>query len=217
MKSCLKIILYSVRICLFLVTAVFGQTAGAKTNLIVPAVEEWRDKVAASLHSTKPDYIVFVPEVSGKEVTDTGNEHFLVFDGPDHSLMAVWTQSTREGEPDQHIVFAQSKNEGETWTKPRIIAGPARPGDGLMASWAFPMVSRRGRIYVLYSQHVGKVDTFPHTTGRLTGIYSDDCGRTWSKPEPVAVPRTSRDNPDTTFPPNCITWQIGRASCRERV
>jgi hypothetical protein len=178
-----------------------------KTNNIVPPIEQWRDKVSASLHSTKPDYIVFVPEVSGKDVTDTGNEHFLVFDGPDKSLMAVWTQSTREGEPDQHIVFVQSHDKGKSWTKPRIIAGPAKPGGGLMASWAFPMVSKRGRIYVLYSQHVGKFDTFPHTTGRLTGIYSDNLGKSWSKPQPVPVPRTSRDNPDTSFPANCITWQ----------
>ncbi len=184
-----------------------AQTSNVKTNRIVPPVEQWRDKIPASLHSTKPDYIVFVPEVSGKEVTDTGNEHFLVFDGPDKSLMAIWTQSTREGEPDQHIVFSQSEDHGKTWAKPRIIAGPARPGDGLMASWAFPMVSKRGRIYVLYSQHVGKVDTFPHTTGQLTGIYSDDRGATWSKPQTIPVPRTSRDNPDTSFPANCITWQ----------
>lgn len=185
----------------------FAQTPAAKPDLTVPPLEPWRDKVPITLRSTKPDYVVFVPEVSGKDVTDTGNEHFLVFDGPEKSLMAIWTQSTREGEPDQHIVFSESKDKGKSWVKPRIIAGPAKPGDGLMASWAFPMVSKRGRIYVLYSQHVGKVDTFPHTTGQLTGIYSDDRGKTWSKPETVPIPRTSRDNPDTSFPANCITWQ----------
>jgi hypothetical protein len=192
---------------LILSPGAFAPTRAATPDLMVPLIEQWRDKVPVTLHSTKPDYVVFVPEVSGKEVTDTGNEHFLVFDGPDKSLMTIWTQSTREGEPDQHIVFSQSTNSGRTWTRACIIAGPAKPGDGLMASWAFPMVSQRGRIYVLYSQHIGKVDTFPHTTGRLTGIYSDDCGRTWSNPETVPVPRTSRDNPDPTFPANCITWQ----------
>ena len=194
-------------ICAVLFTSVAVETPDPKPNRNVPPLKEWRDKVPASLHSTKPDYIVFVPEVASEEVTDTGNEHFLVFDGPDKTLMAIWTQSTREGEPDQHIVFVESKDQGQTWTKPRIIAGPAKPGDGLMASWAFPMVSKRGRIYVLYSQHLGKVDTFPHTTGRLTGIYSDDNGKIWSKPETIPVPRTSRDNPDTSFPANCITWQ----------
>lgn len=192
---------------LFLPILAFAQSPAPKFDLTVPPVEQWRDKVPITMRSTKPDYVVFVPEVSGKDVTDTGNEHFLVFDGPNDSLMTIWTQSTREGEPDQHIVFSESKDHGKTWAKPRIIAGPAKPGAGLMASWAFPMVSKRGRIYVLYSQHVGKVDTFPHTTGQLTGIYSDDLGKTWSKPETVPVPRTSRDNPDTSFPANCITWQ----------
>lgn len=195
---------------IFLIVAapVFAQSPAAKLpDLTVPPLEQWRGKVPVTLRSTKPDYVVFVPEVSGAEVTDTGNEHFLVFDGPKKSLMAVWTQSTREGEPDQHIVFSESKDKGKTWKKPRIIAGPKKPGDGLMASWAFPMVSKHGRIYVLYSQNVGKVDTFPHTTGELTGIFSDDLGKTWSKPQTVPVPRTSRDNPDKSFPANCITWQ----------
>ena len=161
----------------------------------------------ATLKSTKPDFVVFVPQLTGSGVSDSGNEHFLVFDGPDESLMAVWTQSTREGAGDQHIVFSQSKTGGQSWAAPRIIAGPAREGEELMSSWAFPMVSKRGRIYVLYSQHVGKFDTFRHTTGQLTGIYSDDNGRTWAAPQTIRLPRTSRDNPDSSFPPNCITWQ----------
>jgi len=173
----------------------------------IPSVAGLKARMKSELRVTKPDYIVFVPEVTDERVSDTGNEHFLVFDGPDGSLMAVWTQSTHEGQPDQHIVFAQSRDEGETWTKPRIIAGPAKAGEGLMASWAFPLVSKSGRIYVLYSQNVGKFDTFPHTTGRLDGIFSDDNGRRWSKPQTVPIPRTSRDNPDTSFPGNWICWQ----------
>lgn len=174
---------------------------------IIRSAAQLKERMKTELQVTRPDYVVFQPQVSDERVSDTGNEHFLVFDGPDGSLMAVWTQSTAEAAPDQHIVFVQSKDEGRTWTQPRIIAGPARPGQGLMASWAFPLVSRSGRIYVLYSQSVGKFDTFPHTTGRLDGIFSDDNGRTWSQPQTVHVPRTSRDNPDSSFPPNWICWQ----------
>ena len=143
------------------------------------------------LKATRPDYVVFVPEVTDDRVSDTGNEHFLVFDGPDGSLMAIWTQSTSEGQPDQHIVFAQSRDEGQTWTRRGSLPGRRRPGQGHMASWGFPLVSRTGRIYVLYSQNVGKFDTFPHTTGRLDGIYSDDNGRTWSAPQTVPSRTTS--------------------------
>ena len=181
-------------------------TAPAEGEVIASA-EALRARMARELHVTKPDRIVFVPEVKGDLVTDTGNEHFLVFDGPDGSLMAVWTQSTAEGAPDQHIVFARSTDEGATWTRPRVIAGPAKPGAGALASWGFPLVSRTGRIYVLYSQHVGRHDTFFHTTGRMDGICSDDLGQTWSAPQTIAMPRSNRDNPDPSFPGNWIVWQ----------
>ena len=97
-------------------------------------------------------------------------------------------------------------------TRPEVIAGPARSGQGHVASWAFPMVSRSGRIYVLYSQHIGKFDTFFHTTGRMDGIYSDDNGKTWSRPQTVPMPRTNRDNPDPSYPANWICWKRKKLS-----
>lgn len=174
---------------------------------IIASPAQLKERMKRELSATRPDYVVFQPEVDGDRVSDTGNEHFLVFDGPDGSLMTIWTQSTYEGQPDQHIVFSQSKDEGRTWTRPRIIAGPAKAGQGPMASWAFPLVAKSGRIYVLYSQNVGKYDTFPHTTGLLHGIWSDDHGRTWSAPQNIPMPRTSRDNPDRSYPANIICWQ----------
>ena len=164
-------------------------------------------RIPTQLRITNPDFVVFVPEVAEAVVSDTGNEHFLVFDGPDGSLMAVWTQSSAEARPDQHIAFARSADEGQTWSRPQIIAGPKKPGDGLIASWAYPLVSKQGRIYVLYSQHAGKHDTYPHATGWLDGIYSDDHGSTWSKPQNIPVPRSIYDNPDPTMPPNMLCWQ----------
>ena len=53
--------------------------------------------LAVELQRTKPDYVVYVPKSTDGSTFDTGNEHFLVFDGPDGSMMAVWTQSTYEG------------------------------------------------------------------------------------------------------------------------
>ncbi len=176
-------------------------------DLTVAPLDELRDEMTVTIHSTKPDYVAFIPRVNDANVNDTGNEHFLVFDGPDGSLKAIWTQSSGEGNPDQHIVFAQSNDDGKNWSTPKVICGPAKPGQGFIASWAYPMVSKSGRIYVLYSQHVGRVDSFFHTTGLLTGKYSDDSGKTWSQPQSIVMPRTSHDNPDPTMPPNCITWQ----------
>lgn len=109
---------------------------------LIASPADLKARIPRQLHITKPDFVVFVPEVTDAGVHDTGNEHFLVFDGPDGSLMAVWTQSSAEAQPDQHIAFARSGDEGVTWSKPRVIAGPRKPGDGHMASWAYPLVSR---------------------------------------------------------------------------
>lgn len=174
---------------------------------VIATPADLKARIPGQLRITQPDFVVFVPEVTDQGVTDTGNEHFLVFDGPDGSLMTVWTQSSAEAQPDQHIAFARSTDEGVTWTKPRIIAGPRKAGEGHIASWGYPLVSKQGRIYVLYSQHIGKVDNFPHHTGWLHGIYSDDNGQTWSAPQNVPVARSIRDNPDPSFPPNMLCWQ----------
>ncbi len=153
------------------------------------------------LKRTKPDYVVYVP----KGEDDTGNEHFLVFDGPDGSLMVVWTQSTFEGMPDQHIVFARSDDRGKTWTSPKTIAcKDERHG---MASWAFPLVSHLGRIYVIYSRHIGVNDYATHTTGLMAGIYSDDNGETWSEEGIISMPKSKWDNADPEMPANWIVWQ----------
>lgn len=197
----------------FLFLALSAVLHGTDTNKhFIASPSELKARIATQLHITRPDYVVFVPEVGDAGVSDTGNEHFLVFDGPDGSLMAVWTQSSVENyspdtPPDQHITFSQSKDDGKTWSKPRILAGPKRAGDGPMASWAYPLVSRRGRIYVLYSQSIGKSDCFVHHTGWLNGIFSDDNGATWSEPQNIPVARSINDNPDPSMPPNMLCWQ----------
>jgi len=42
---------------------------------------------------TDPDYTVYAPSSTDQDAEDRCNEHFLAFDGPDGSLMVVWTQS----------------------------------------------------------------------------------------------------------------------------
>jgi hypothetical protein len=186
-------------------TPAAGQTP-ARPDIIRDAAD-LEARMKSNLRVTNPDYIVFVPEIKNGAVSDTGNEHFLVFEGPDGHLMAVWTQSSAEAQPDHHIVFARSTDEGMTWSRPRIIAGPGKAGESHMASWAYPLVSKAGRIYVLYSQHIGKHDSFFHHTGWLHGIFSDDNGTHWSQPENIPVARSIHDNPDPSFPPNMLCWQ----------
>ena len=159
------------------------------------------------LQQTQPDYVVYHPKSLDGSTFDTGNEHFLVFDGPDGSLMAVWTQSTAEGQPNQRIVFSRSDDEGETWTDPLLIAGPKPPATGDMASWGFPLVSHSGRIYAIYSRHININDIFGHTTGLMAGRYSDDAGKTWSDEQFIPMRRSTLDHPDASVPPNWIVWQ----------
>jgi len=169
--------------------------------------EELSADMKTELQRTKPDYVVYMPKSMDGSTHDTGNEHFLVFDGPDGSLMCVWTQSTYEGQPDQRICFSRSDDEGKTWADPKIIAGPVPPAQGGLASWGFPLVSKSGRIYAIYNKHIGVNDLFTHTTGLMAGICSDDNGQTWSEEQIIPMRRSILDNPDTAFPANWIVWQ----------
>ncbi|SDT94812.1 BNR repeat-like domain-containing protein [Verrucomicrobium sp. GAS474] len=156
---------------------------------------------------TQPDYIAYLPDSTDRATGQTGNEHFLVEPLPGGGLFAVWTQSSHEGEPDQHIVFATSHDGGRTWSAPATIAGPDEAKKQGMTSWGFPLVSKSGRIYVLYSRHIGVNDIFTHTTGLMACIYSDDLGKSWSAETILPMPRSSWDNPDPAVPANWIVWQ----------
>jgi hypothetical protein len=159
------------------------------------------------IQRTRPDFIVYRPQSTDGSTRDTGNEHFLVFDGPDNSLLAVWTQSSFEGAGDHRIVFSRSDDEGHTWAPPQRLVGPAQKGECHQASWGFPLVSHSGRIYVIYNQFTGVVDYHPQITGTMNAIFSDDCGQTWSAPETILMPRSPYDHPNPDFPANWIVWQ----------
>jgi len=62
-------------------SAVNCALAAANSNFISSPIELQR-RIKTELHVTKPDFVVFVPAVTDTNVTDTGNEHFLVFDEP---------------------------------------------------------------------------------------------------------------------------------------
>ena len=159
---------------------------------------------------TDPDYITYVPNSLDPMALDRSNEHLLVFDGPDSSLMAIWTQAWSEPGTGNinHTVFSRSDDEGVTWTPPKTIAGPKDRNDpALMTSWAFPMVAKSGRIYVLYNQNQGVKGWFRHHTGTMSGMYSEDNGATWSQPQDIPMPKSSYDDPEGKIPGEWIVWQ----------
>ena len=159
--------------------------------------------VKENLLFMQPDYIVFIPKQKREIVGDRYNDHFQVFDKPDGRLFAAWTQATREGDVDQHICFSKSLDKGKSWTAPIVLAGsPNAVNPQPIASWQQPMVSKSGRIYVLWNQRISN-DPLHH--GIMVGKYSDDDGATWSQPRVVPLPRVNRDPVDK--PPSWCIWQ----------
>ena len=182
------------------------------------------------LARSEPDYIVYVPKSLDGSTFDAGNEHFLGFDGPDGSLMALWTQGPPSPDDpaaqNHRIMFSRSDDEGITWAPPRRLVGPRWPGDGHVAAWQYPLISKSGRIYVVYAQGQGPIEIVdPSTgvkrriregTGTMDCIYSDDMGATWSSPGTIPMKRSPHDHPDPRVPSCWIVWQIPIRDLRGR-
>lgn len=159
--------------------------------------------VRENLLFMEPDYVVFIPKQQREVIGDRYNDHFQVFDKPDGKLLAAWTQASKEGDIDQHICFSKSLDKGRTWQTPIILAGsPNAVNPQPIASWQQPMVSKSGRIYMLWNQRVSN-DPLHH--GIMIGKYSDNDGETWSQPRVVPFPRVNRDPSDK--PPSWCIWQ----------
>ncbi len=62
-------------------------------------------------------------------------------------LCVMTTGEGHEGEQGQHIVSCRSTDFGRTWSSLTDI----EPGNGPEASWAMPMVTLGGRVYVFYT------------------------------------------------------------------
>lgn len=159
----------------------------------------------SELQRTHPDKIVYVPH--REDLRDLDNEHFLVFHAPKSSdLIAIWTQGDAESGRYQHVACSRSADGGETWTEPVTLAGPDGD-DGRIASWAFPVVSRTGRIYCFYNRFTGIIDTHRAETSLMMSLFSDDDGHTWQDGGEIAMQRSPLDHPDPSVPPNWIVWQ----------
>lgn len=198
------------------------------------------DKYKEESRRTKPDIFVYVPrEECGYDNT---NQHFLVTISPEGAWLAFWTSGADEGQANQSVVVSRSVDRGKTWGEPCIIDGnllrdknyraplqregawhfiPVSDEAGGkfagISSYGFPIiVPKLNRIYYIYNRCNGRADYRYDTGGVLTGRYSEDDGRTWSKERfELPVQRTAGDNADPNIPPNWIVWQIPFVSSRE--
>ena len=113
-------------------------------------------------------------------------------------MMCIWTQASRESAPDTRTVYSRSTDGGQTWAPCQAIEEPRGPS--LCPGLGFPLVSRSGRIYCLYTQHKGITDR-GLWSGPLHVKVSDDDGHTWADSD-VEIPfrRTGYDHPTRRYP-----------------
>ena len=113
-------------------------------------------------------------------------------------VCVMTTGTGLEGQPGQHVVSCVSTNRGASWSALVDI----EPSDGPEASWATPLLTPSGRIYVFYTYNGDKVETLPGSDRRcrtdMLGWYcfkySDDNGRTWSADRyRIPIPVTACD------------------------
>ncbi len=149
------------------------------------------------LSLTNPDYVMFVPRQVENE---SDNVHLYVVEHEGSGkLLAFWTQSTLEHAGNNHIVMAESKDCGNTWSEPKFLLGSLvttkENENTAQASWGFPIVTKSGRIYLFYYREVigAKKDNSRQLTAAFAAVYSDDCGNTWSESHDIPQRKTLYD------------------------
>ena len=147
---------------------------------------------------------------NGSEIPSEGysDQPYVVKTQDGAWLCVMTTGCGAEGEHGQHIVAIRSTDFGKTWLPPVDI----EPADGPEASWAMPLITPSGRIYVFYTYNsenmreviadeefcpggaYNRVDSL----GEYAFKYSDDGGVSWSKDRyfiPVREMAIDRNNP----------------------
>ena len=162
---------------------------------------------------TNPDYAVYLQEAPGER--DEYSDHIHVFYTPGGDLMCMWTQGSHESSPDLRVVCSRSRDGGKTWSP--ILAIDEPKYKNMVPALGFPLISRTGRMYCLYNQHLGYGDGGLYS-GPLRVKYSDDDGHTWVA-SGVDLPwrRTRFDHPDPKVHPSGIIWQQPIRDAQDRV
>ena len=136
----------------------------------------------------------------------------------DHAWLCVMTTGRcAEGSRGQHIVATRSTDKGRTWS-PLVDIEPA---DGPEASWAMPLITKKGRVYVFYTFNAGNLREVRTETGgacrRVDTLgeyafkYSDDGGRTWtSRRWYIPVRETAIDRRNPYLGKTRFFWGVGK-------
>ncbi len=159
------------------------EASAAKSLVSHPRQGDWRNirtgyTIPSENYCDQP-YIVVLPDGSWLCVMTTGKGH--------------------EGAKGQHVVCTVSRDRGQSWS-PLVDIEPAH---GPEASWAVPLITPSGRVYVFYTYNGDHVSTLGNRSIRadMLGWYvfrfSDDGGKTWSKERyrlPMRITACDRTN-----------------------
>ncbi len=121
---------------------------------------------------------------NGLVIPDEGycDQPYVVVTKDGNWLCVLTTGAGVEGRRGQHVVSTISKDRGQSWSKPLDI----EPADGPEASWATPLLTPSGRVYVFYDYNGDDVRSLKGKPVRADMLgwycyrYSDDHGASWS-------------------------------------
>ncbi len=155
----------------------------------------------------------------GRVIPDEGycDQPYVVVRPDGGWVCTLTTGSGSEGEAGQHVAATISLDRGMTWSP--LIA--IEPSDGPAASWAMPLITPDGRIYVFYTYNRDRVTEVPSnnayarrrvdTLGTYAYRYSDDGGHTWSDRRfeiPMRLMEIDRTNPFAGQ--TLLFWGVGK-------
>ena len=153
---------------------------------------------------------------NGKKIYEHGyvDQPYIVI-SKDGIWVCIFTTSPGdEGSKIQYIVSTNSTDKGKTWSDPVEIEPSS---SGIEASWAIPLVTEYGRIYVFYTFNGDTIRNLPDgkkmrsdTHGWYCYRYSDDDGRSWSERYRLDMRITGCDKRNDFSGNVQMFWGIGK-------
>ena len=156
----------------------------------------------------------------GSVIPDEGyaDQPYVVITKQGHWLCTITTGAGVEGQGGQHVVALLSNDQGRTWSSPIDI----EPASGPEASWALPLITPSGRVYVFYTYNRDNIRLVPQvpspaisrrvdTLGVYAYRFSDDGGRTWSKQRfEIPLPEWPFDHDNNFGGQQRFFWGVGK-------
>lgn len=128
------------------------------------------------------------PEIPRRVARLCKNESNCTVFLADGTWFTTWSQGSFEHAPDERIVFSVSRDMGRHWRPPRtIVSSTARQ----RIAYGIPFVAAATQRVYLFFFATSRRPAPLYDAGHLHFVYSDDCGRSWSRRRRIRLP--SRD------------------------